>query len=251
MVTPAAGGEREGAVVLDPSLTAPEEVAEAPGPPIAAIFDVDNTLLPGMTSERIFIRSLYRRGLYGPRVVLRTLGTLARYAHLGPVRTLRTHRPYLHGLAAAEVERLAESVFTDEILPSLSPTGLARVRDHLQQGHLVALLSGSPRFLVELLARHLGVAQFIGARLTLTGERYTGDLSDLHPYGENKLTFARRLADEHNFDLRDAYAYADHHTDADLLRAVGHPVCVNPTPRLRRLAARFNWPVEVWAVGRP
>jgi putative phosphoserine phosphatase/1-acylglycerol-3-phosphate O-acyltransferase len=240
----------EGAIVLDPSLVAPEAVAESATPQVAAIFDVDNTLLPGMTSERIFIRSLYRRGLYGPRAVLRTLGTLARYAHLGPVRTLRTHRPYLHGLAAAEVERLAESVFTDEILPSLSPTGIARVRHHLEQGHLVALLSGSPRFLVGLLARHLGVAQFIGAHLTLIGERYTGDLSDLHPYGENKLTFARRLAAEHKFDLRHAYAYADHHTDANLLLAVGHPVCVNPTPRLRRLAARFNWSVEVWAVGQ-
>jgi putative phosphoserine phosphatase/1-acylglycerol-3-phosphate O-acyltransferase len=246
MVTPA-GEEREGAVVLDPAPVVSQAVAESP---IAAIFDVDNTLLPGMTSERIFIRSLYRRGLYGPRVVLRTLGTLARYAHLGPVRTLRTHRPYLRGLAASEVERLAESVFTDEILPSLSPTGIARVRDHLEQGHLVALLSGAPRFLVGLLARHLGVAQFIGAHLTLAGERYTGGLADLHPYGENKLTLARRLATEHRFDLRHAYAYADHHSDANLLLAVGHPVCVNPTPRLRRLAGQFGWPVEAWAVGK-
>jgi HAD superfamily hydrolase (TIGR01490 family) len=246
MVTPA-GEEREGAIVLDPAPVVSQPAAESP---IAAIFDVDNTLLPGMTSERIFIRSLYRRGLYGPRVVLRTLGTLARYAHLGPVRTLRTHRPYLHGLAASEVERLAESVFTDEILPSLSPTGIARVRDHLEQGHLVALLSGAPRFLVGLLARHLGVTQFIGAHLTLAGERYTGGLADLHPYGENKLTLARRLATEHRFDLRHAYAYADHHSDANLLLAVGHPVCVNPTPRLRRLAGQFGWPVEAWAVGK-
>jgi HAD superfamily hydrolase (TIGR01490 family) len=250
MVTPAGGEEREGAVVIDPSLAAPEPVPASAEPTIAAIFDVDNTLLPGMTSERMFIRSLYRRGLYGPRVVLRTLGTLARYAHLGPVRTLRVHRPYLRGLAAAEVERLAESVFTDEILPSLSPTGIARVRDHLGRGHLVALLSGAPRFLVGLLARHLGVTQFIGAQLALDGGRYTGGLADLHPYGENKLTLARRLAAEHRFDLRHAYAYADHHSDARLLMAVGHPVCVNPSPRLRQLAGQFGWPVEAWAVGR-
>jgi HAD superfamily hydrolase (TIGR01490 family) len=247
MATPGAGEEREGAIVLEP---APEVSEPAGGPQIAAIFDVDNTLLPGMTSERMFIRALYRRGLYGPRVVLRTLGTLARYAHLGPRRTLRLHRPYLRGLAASEVERLAESVFAEEILPSLSPTGIARVRDHLGQGHLVALLSGAPRFLVGLLARHLGVAQFVGAHLTLAGDRYTGGLADLHPYGENKLTLARRLATEHRFDLRHAYAYADHHSDAKLLRAVGHPVCVNPSPGLRRLAAQFRWPVEAWVVGK-
>lgn len=244
---------REGAVVLDPALAAPDLAAQpaaAAAPLVAALFDVDNTLLPGLTSERAFIGSLARRGRYGPRTVLRTLGTLARYAHLGPLRTLRVHRPYLRGLAAGEVERLAEAAFNEDILPRLSPTGVARVRDHLAQGHLVALLSGSPRFLVGLLARHLGIAQFVGAHLTLAGDRYTGGLADLHPYGDNKRTLARRLAREHAFDLRDAYAYADHHSDASLLLAVGHPVCVNPTARLRRLADRLGWPVERWEPGR-
>ena len=233
-----------GAAVPDPAVAAP---ASAVAPPVAALFDVDNTLLPGLSSERAFIYSLYRRGFYGPRVVLRTLGTLARYAHLGPFRALRVHRPYLYGLASTEVERLAEAAFTEDILPRLSPIGVARVRDHLQRGHLVALLSGSPRFLVGLLARHLGIAQFVGAQLTLAAGRYTGGLADLHPYGQHKRTLAQRLARDHGFDLRHAYAYADHHSDASLLLAVGHPVCVNPTARLRRIAARLNWPIEVWA----
>ena len=64
---------------------------------------------------------------------------LYRYAHLGPIGTLRVHRPYLHGLSSVEVERLAETVFSEEILPRLSSTGVARVRDHLQRNHLVAL----------------------------------------------------------------------------------------------------------------
>ena len=237
--------EPEGAIILD----AAAPPAAATEPRVAAIFDVDNTLLPGMASERIFIRALYSRGLYGPRVVLRTLATLARYPHLGPVGALRVHRPYLYGLASSEVDRLAEAVFAEEILPRLSPTGVARVRDHLQQGHLVALLSGSPRFLVGLLARHLGVAQFVGAHLTLAGERYTGGLADLHPYGPNKLAFAQRLAREHDFALRHAYAYADHHSDANLLGAVGHPVCINPSARLRALAERHGWAIEQWRVG--
>jgi HAD superfamily hydrolase (TIGR01490 family) len=244
--------DRDDAVVLDAAIVAPAGAVDpvaAPTPRIAAIFDVDNTLLPGIASERIFIRALYHRGLYGPRVILRTLTTLARYAHLGPIGTLRVHRPYLHGLSSVEVERLAETVFSEEILPRLSSTGVARVRDHLQRNHLVALLSGSPRFLVGLLARHLGVAQFVGAHLTLAEERYTGRLADLHPYGPNKLTFAQRLAREHGFDLRDAYAYADHHSDANLLQAVGHPICINPTPRLRRLAEQFGWSIEQWRVG--
>lgn len=253
MVTPDEGDRRGGPAAPDagPGLSAAVVEPAAPAASrVAALFDVDNTLLPGMASERIFIRALFRRGLYGPRAILRTLATLARHAPLGPVGTLRTHRPYLRGLGASEVERLAEAVFADEILPRLSPIGVARVRDHLDRGHLVALLSGSPRFLVGLLARHLGIGQFVGAHLTLTDERYTGDLADLHPYGRNKLTFAQRLAREHRFDLRDAYAYADHHSDAALLLAVGHPVCVNPDARLRRLAERFGWAIERWNAGR-
>ena len=218
---------------------------------IAAIFDVDNTLLPGTTSERAFISYLIRNGQYGTRATLRTLATLIRHAHLGPFGVLRTHRPYLRDRTVADVAQLADRVFATRILPRLAPAGLARIRWHQGHGHRVALLSGAPQFLVELLAGYLGIETVIGTPLALSDGRYTGTLDGLHPYGERKALLARQFTETHGIDRSASYAYADHHTDAEVLGLFGHPVCVNATQKLRQIAARHGWPVEVWSLGTP
>ncbi len=123
---------------------------------------------------------------------------------------------------------------------------MARVRRHQAAGHLVALLSGAPPFLLALLGQLLGIAQVIGTPLAVEDGAYTGGLAGKHLYGPEKAVLAARFARQHAVDLAASYAYADHHSDARFLLLFGHPVCVNPTPRLRRLAARFGWPVETF-----
>lgn len=216
---------------------------------ITAVFDVDNTLLPGTTSERAFIAYLIRNGHYGARATLRTLLTIVRHAHLGPGGALRIHRPYLRDRTVVDVARLADRVFATRILPRLAPNGLARIRWHQGRGHRVALLSGAPEFLVTLLAAHLGVETVIGTPLRLEAGRYTGALAGLHPYGERKALLARRFIADHQIDPAASYAYADHHTDAEVLALFGHPTCVNGTARLRRIAARNGWAIEDWSLG--
>ncbi|MGH7338800.1 MAG: HAD family hydrolase, partial [Myxococcota bacterium] len=47
-------------------------------------------------------------------------------------------------------------------------------------------------------------------------------------------------------DLTKSYAYADSLSDLPMLESVGHPVAVNPDPRLRRIARERRWAVERW-----
>jgi phosphoserine phosphatase len=56
----------------------------------------------------------------------------------------------------------------------------------------------------------------------------------------------QRFAGEHDVDLAESYAYADHHTDAEMLALVGHPICVNPDARLRREAETRGWSIEAF-----
>lgn len=216
---------------------------------IAAVFDVDNTLLPGTTSERAFITYLVRNGQYGTGATLRTVATLIRHAHLGPFGALRTHRPYLRDRTVVDVAQLADRVFATRILPRLAPAGLARIRWHQGHGHRVALLSGAPQFLVDLLAGYLGIETVIGTPLAVNDGRYTGTLAGLHPYGERKALLARQFTEVHRIDRSASFAYADHHTDAEVLGLFGHPICVNATQKLRQIAARNGWPVEDWTLG--
>jgi len=52
-------------------------------------------------------------------------------------------------------------------------------------------------------------------------------------------------------DLAGSYAYADSASDLPLLRAVGHPVAVDPDIALSRIARRSKWPVEAWHARPP
>src|SRR5262245_64455895 len=63
---------------------------------IAAIFDVDGTLIAGATLERIFIRFLRRRGELGWREIFRWLGAAAKAAARGRLR-LKAIKAYLRG----------------------------------------------------------------------------------------------------------------------------------------------------------
>ncbi len=45
----------------------------------------------------------------------------------------------------------------------------------------------------------------------------------------------------HEIDLAGSYAYSDSLSDLPMLRAVGHPVVVNPDPPLAEIATEEGW----------
>ena len=215
----------------------------------AAIFDLDNTLLPGASAERLFIRYLIVRRHLSLRAALQTLALIARSSRQGPLQVLRRRRPYLRGWEVARLEALGEEAVASVIAPRLAPRGVACLRAHREAGRVTALLSGSLPFLLAPIARLLGVEQVLGTQLEVAAGAYTGEMAAEHPYGEEKAALACRFAREHGVDLSRSYGYADHHSDAPFLRLFGYPVCVNPTPRLRTLAAAAGWAVEEWRSG--
>ncbi len=80
---------------------------------------------------------------------------------------------------------------------------------------------------------------------TRYGERdgvYTGTIDGEFVWGHGKYRAVREWADEHDVDLAESYAYSDSYYDVPLLNAVGHPVVVNPDPRMRLQALARRWP---------
>ncbi len=82
---------------------------------------------------------------------------------------------------------------------------------------------------------------------TRYGERngaYDGTIVGDFVWGPGKLAAVRSWADARGIDLASSYAYSDSVFDVPLLSAVGHPVAVNPDPRLRIMAALRRWPQQ-------
>jgi len=205
---------------------------------VAAVFDIDQTLVQGYT-ERLFFRYLIRQGLLRIPQALAYLGGLV----FSP-QVRFEDKGYLEGMAAAEIAELARRCYQVEIAPRLSLKGVSCIREHQARGHAVILLTGSLSLLITPLQEDLGADWLIATELDLEDGRFTGRIKGIHPRGRNKLRLLQGLAQAQGWDLGHSYAYGDHMQDLHLFHHIGHPVAVNPGWRLKRLARRHRWPIR-------
>ena len=70
---------------------------------------------------------------------------------------------------------------------------------------------------------------------------FTGRLDGPFVYGPGKVEAMQAFAAAHDIDLDASYAYSDSLSDLPMLRAVGHPVAVNPDPPLAEIARQEGW----------
>ena len=220
----------------------------------AAFFDLDGTLVPPPSLELRFVRSLRRSGALGAEHCLRWLCEAVRLAPSGPFAMRHSNKMYLHGLAAAESSALG---FGDEILsPSFFPSALDCIQWHAEQGHRIAIVSGTLEPLAEHAARALeaqlaarGCAPTVrvcATRLQASNGRWTGRVLGEPVAGQAKARAVVRLAQVEGLTLDQCYAYADSASDRWFLGVVGHPFAVNPSWRLSRIARSNSWPILQW-----
>jgi HAD superfamily hydrolase (TIGR01490 family) len=215
-------------------------------PPVIAFFDMDYTTLDA-SSGLLYVKYLRQQNRIGRRVLLR----IAWWTLLYKVSVVDVNSAVPKMLSYAEhlsASRLmAESyVWFDQMLKDhIAPRAVEKIDLHRQQGHRVVLISASTQFAVRPVAEHLHL-DFLCTHLIDRDDELTGQVVDPPCYGSGKVVWAQRYADEHDATLRDAYLYTDSHSDRPLLDAVGHPIAVNPDTRLKRLARKRGWPIEMF-----
>ncbi len=215
-------------------------------PSIIAFFDMDYTTLDA-SSGLLYVQYLRRQKRIGRQVLLR----IAWWTLLYKVSAIDVNSAVPKMLSYAEHQSasrmMAESyVWFDEMLKAhIAPRAVEKIDFHRRQGHRVVLISASTQFAVQPVAEHLRL-DFLCTRLIDRADELTGQVVDPPCYGAGKVVWAQRYADEHGAALREAYLYTDSHSDQPLLDAVGHPIAVNPDARLKRVARKRGWPIEMF-----
>jgi putative phosphoserine phosphatase / 1-acylglycerol-3-phosphate O-acyltransferase len=222
--------------------------ASADAPATAAFFDLDGTLLPAPSLEWQFIGYLLGRDQITTRHVLRWLGHWAKQFPINPRAAARQNKHYLAGLPESLVDDWTGSSHFDSI--GMFPHGLARLTWHLAQQHRVFFVSGTLAPLARALARRIS-AQIvvIATELQISGGRFTGRLAGEHICGKAKRSAISTRAARDGLCLNFSYAYGNDTADLQMFESVGKPYVVNPSARLRRIAARRGWPACDWVLG--
>jgi HAD superfamily hydrolase (TIGR01490 family) len=149
----------------------------------------------------------------------------------------------LAGTRVRDLERLGPDVLA-RILPRVYPQMLSVAYEHQDAGRAVYIFTAASQELAELLAHVLTFNGGIGSQFSAAENGvFTGEPTGLFIYGADKARAIKRLADREGIDLSQSYAYSDSSSDLPMLRAVGHPVAVNPDKELLAEARENGWQV--------
>ncbi len=212
----------------------------------AAFFDMDNTLLR-VESGMSWTKFLYGRGELSKRMVAKALYWTALYklAVLDMETVFTRLCRDLEGDLETDMLDKCAVWYREHLEREVTTQGLRAVRTHQGRGELVVLATGSTQYAAGPVARGAAIEHVLSSRLEVSDGRFTGRAEALC-FGHHKVRLAERWARQHGVDLAHSTFYSDSYNDLPLLARVGHPVAVNPDPRLARHAARAGWPVERW-----
>jgi phosphoserine phosphatase len=127
------------------------------------------------------------------------------------------------------------------ILPLIYREVLEEAYAHQDAGRPVYIVTAASQELAEVLAQVLVLDGGIGMRSEVRDGVYTGKPAGPFTYREGKAVAIRELAEREGIDLTESYAYSDSESDLPMMRAVGHPVAVNPDRTLERVAREEGW----------
>ncbi|HEY8304784.1 MAG TPA: HAD-IB family hydrolase [Solirubrobacteraceae bacterium] len=212
----------------------------------AAFFDLDRTLMAG-SSGIYFARAAFESGMITRRRLLRDVLENLRFRLRGSTDeradAVRTRvGELIAGVPVRDLERLTPRVLSG-VLPRIYPQMLQRAYNHQEAGRRVYIVTAALQEMADLLARVLVFDGGVGSRLEVRDGRYTGRAAAPFNYREGKVLSINELAQREGLDLSSSYAYSDSESDLPMLRAVGHPVVVNPDRELTRIAKSEGWEI--------
>ncbi len=218
---------------------------------VAAIFDLDDTLLSESTGRSIirYLReSKSAKGRVRKRDVALVLGStlLYHYGALDVTRLMQVTARLVRGLEVVEMWRVVDRWFNEVVVQTLAPGALERLAWHREQGHVPVICTASSQFSALPVARYLGIEHVVYTPWLDDGARMTGQVELPLAYGAGKVFWMRRWAAANGVRLEESYFYTDHPSDLPLLELVGHPAAVNPYPALEAIARERDWDVVKW-----
>jgi HAD superfamily hydrolase (TIGR01490 family) len=194
-----------------------------------------------------FVRAAYEQGMIDRRRLAGDLVDGLRFRLWGSTdaTTAKVRArlgTYLEGVPERDLRRMAPRVLAG-VLPRLYPQMLAVAYAHQDAGRPIYICTAASHEMASLLSYVLSFDGGIGSRSEVLDGVYTGREGGLFTYREGKAQAIRELAEAKGFDLAECFAYSDSESDLPMLRAVGHPVAVNPDSTLARVAREEGWEV--------
>ncbi|MFT6755543.1 MAG: putative phosphoserine phosphatase/1-acylglycerol-3-phosphate O-acyltransferase [Urechidicola sp.] len=213
------------------------------GPHIAAIFDLDRTLINDFSAKK-FLQSRLLSGKTTSKELLSQFATIALYASGNrDFETLtKISALGIKGLKESSFIELGEEVFHEHLENTIYPESIELIASHVSKGHQIVIVSAATSYQINPIADKLGVKNIYCTEMEVKKGRFTGKVQEMC-WGEGKARAGRKFANENGIDLSKSFFYTDSIEDFPLLEAVGNPIATNPDSKLSQIAFENNWPI--------
>lgn len=210
----------------------------------ASFFDLDHTLLK-VNSSFSFGKYLYRQGILSLSLLIQLLPIY--FLHKAGIFSFQTlHNLIFNRLFSGRPKSFfkqhVDSFLEDNLEKMLYPPAIQRLKAAQLSGHYVAILSNSPEFLVEGVAKLLKVDHFEGSIYGVDeAQRFSYVRRILQ--GKDKAASTAGILQRLNINKENATVYSDSIYDLAFLMSGGTKVGVNPDSKLRAICKEFEWEV--------
>lgn len=146
------------------------------------------------------------------------------------------------GRLADVVKNWASDFLNEHFEKLLYSPALEKLKLAQAAGHLTLILSSTPDFLVEPIAKKLNVSDWKATQYAVDKDQKFCHIHQLI-LGRNKASILEELSSQYEVPKQNIYAYSDSDLDLPFLMAAGTAIGVNPNKKLRSICREKNWPI--------
>lgn len=207
-------------------------------------FDLDHTLLSG-NSSYLFGRYLYKHKIlsFFDLAFIVRCNILFKLGLL-PIKSLH-HAAFerlFKGRSLQDVQSWAIAFIDEHFEKLLYLPAFEALQASVAGGHLAAILSSSPDFLIAPIAARLNITVWSATCYSVDKDHRFCDILRLIQ-GNDKAVLLEQLRVSHAVPLHHVHAYSDSYLDMPFLQAAGNAIGVNPDAKLRNACLRNKWKI--------
>ncbi len=218
-----------------------------PGYSYIAFFDLDGTII-GANSGRALVRQAYNKGMMGWYDLLKAIytGMLYRTNLKDTLKIINDMVSWVGGLSEKTIMDLSSEVSYNVLIPSIRSEVSSELTMHRTQNAKVVILSSALKPVCLEVSNYLGMDDILCSELEVINGYYTGRPLGRFCFDEEKAVRLKAYCEINNTELRNVWYYGDSIDDKPALSVAGHPVCVNPDKKLKKIALEKEWKIYQW-----
>ena len=212
-----------------------------------AFFDLDHTIFD-VNSGRILIEHAHKEGLINVRQIFLAYVFSALYSIgiLNAEYIMKQLAVWLKGISEKDFAKFTAEVFYKYLKKTVRSQALKELERHRKNDAQLVILSAATPYICVPAKELLAFDDILCSGMEIIDGLFSGKPDGTYCYGEEKLNQVIEYCTRNNYDLQQAYYYADSYSDILVLKSVGNPICVTPDAKLKKIAQIKGWPIYLW-----